>query len=383
MNKPAKVFWYCEKWQPGGIQAVQVNLLRHMPAGEIHFDIAVSEDDTDLFDEQLKKYGARKVVTLSRRYASPGKRTLANFFAVARLLRKGGYDAVHFNACHGVELIYVFWAWLFGIPLRIVHCRNNDIGAGGRSRPIKIACHEICKRLFGGCANVKLANSNLAARWLFTKKALASGSVQVLNNGIDASRYAFDASVRERVRAELQAEDAFLMGHIGHFSYQKNHEYLLEIFARLREIIPQARLLLIGSGEGEQDVRRQAEALGVADKVIFYGITNEVPSLLWAMDAFVLPSRFEGFGNVLIEAQAAGLKCFASGGVIPEAAKITENLSWLSLDESPAVWADAIAACANGYPREDRTADVAEKGYDISGMARRLAALYLSGGKKK
>ena len=83
-----KVFWYCEKWQPGGIQRVQVNLLPYFDPKEIQFDLAFSEDDTALFDEKIQAAGARKLVTLDRRYGSPGKRTLANFFAVRRILRR-------------------------------------------------------------------------------------------------------------------------------------------------------------------------------------------------------------------------------------------------------------------------------------------------------
>lgn len=381
MSESIKVFWYCEKWQPGGIQAVQVNLLRHMP--EIQFDIVVSEDDTDLFDQRLADAGARKLVTLNRRYSGPGMRTLANFFAVSRLLRTGGYDVAHFNACHGVELMYVFWAWLHRIPMRIVHCRNNDIGAGGRSRKLKIACHEICKRLFGWCANVRLANSDLAAKWLFTARQHRLGKVRVLKNGVDCSRFVFNAAVREQVRGELGLKNAFVVGHIGHFSYQKNHAFLLEIFAELKKQVPSAKLLLIGEGDGEAAARQQAEALGIAQDVLFYGVTNDIPSLLWAMDAFVLPSRFEGFGNVLIEAQAAGLRCFASRGVIPQAVRVTDNLTWLSLDDPPRTWAKAISGCASPYPHKDDTADIARSGYDISSMAAELTALYQDSRKKK
>ena len=163
-----KVFWYCEKWQPGGIQRVQANLLPYFDPKEIQFDLAFSEDDTALFDESIRAAGARKLVTLNKRYTSPGKRTLANFFAVRKILRDGHYDAVHFNACHGVELMYLFWAWFYRVPIRIIHARNNGIGAGGKSRPVKVLAHKACKHLFGCMANVRLANSELCARWLFS-----------------------------------------------------------------------------------------------------------------------------------------------------------------------------------------------------------------------
>lgn len=379
MEDKKRIFWYCEKWQPGGIQTVQVNLLNHFDLNKFQFDIAVSEDDTDFFDSRLETYGVRKIVTLSRHYRAPFRRVMANIFAIRRFLHDGNYDIVHFNVCHGVELIYLFWAWYYRVPVRIVHCRNNGIGAGGRSRKLKIMCHTVCKHVFRSCANVKLANSDLAARWLFCKKDMLSGAVHIINNGIEASRYSFSASERIKTRNKLGLTDKFVVGHIGHFSYQKNHEFLLHIMKELVTLVPNAVLLLIGTGERQDKIEQLADQLGISDHVIFGGITDNIPEMLWAMDAFVLPSRFEGFGNVLIEAQAAGLKCFASEDVIPKAVKITDNLTWVSLQESYSAWARQIAEVNNRYIHRDYTQKVIDAGYDCSAMADYLTKIYQNG----
>jgi len=371
------VFWYCEKWQPGGIQWIQVNLLRHMDTEHIHFDIVCSEDDTDRFDEAIHKANARKIISLDQKYNTPGYRTLVNIFAVRKLIRNGKYDVVHFNVCHGVELIYMFWAWLYRVPVRIAHCRNNGIGAGGKSRMMKRAAHEVCRRVFGFCANVRLANSDLAARWLYGKHAVRSGKVEIIRNGIDAKRYAFNAKRREELRKELGCNEKFVLGHVGHFNHQKNHDFLLRVFAALKKRIPQAVLLLVGEGEKEKEIRNAAEHAGILDSIIFYGVTDDVPGTMWAMDAFALPSHFEGFGNVLIEAQAAGLKCFASKNVIPANVRVCDLLEWISLENAPDEWADRIAEAYQPYVREDHSGDVVRAGYTIDGMARRLENLYL------
>ena len=371
-----KVFWYCEKWQPGGIQRVQVNLLPYFDPKEIQFDLAFSEDDTALFDEKIQAAGARKLVTLDRRYGSPGIRTLANFFAVRRILRDGHYGAVHFNACHGVELMYLLWAWVYRVPVRIVHARNNGIGAGGKSRLVKVLAHKVCKHLFGWMANGRLANSDLSARWLFSASDMRKGRVRVLKNGIDTERFSFDPAGRNETRNALRLENAFVVGHVGHFSYQKNHEFLLDIFAKIAQRNPDARLLLVGEGEGEAAVREQAERLEIEDKVIFYGATERVAPLLWAMDAFVFPSRFEGCGNALLEAQASGLPCFASQGVIPEAVAVTPLLHWLPLSDSPAAWADIILAQTGKEPRRTHAAEIIRAGYDLAAMAAFLNHTY-------
>ena len=373
----ANVFWYCEKWQPGGIQRVQVNLLPYFDPVEIQFDLAFSEDDTPLFDEKIRAAGARKLLTLNKRYHNPGRRTLANFLALRRILRDGYYDAVHFNACHGVEMIYLLWAWAYRVPVRIVHARNNNIGAGGKGRPIKVLAHQICKRLFDWMATVRLANSDLSAQWLFRKSDFEKSRVRVLKNGIDANAFAFDPVGREQTRKALGLENAFVVGHVGHFSYQKNHAFLLSVFAEIARREPKAHLLIIGEGDGKAEVQEQAQRLNVSDKVVFYGATENVPPLLWVMDAFVFPSRFEGCGNALLEAQAAGLPCFASKGVIPQDVAVTPLMCWLALSDHPAQWAEAILANRGKTPRLAHDAEIIQAGYDLSAMADSLEQIYL------
>ena len=373
----ANVFWYCEKWQPGGIQRVQVNLLPYFDPKEIQFDLAFSEDDTALFDDKIRAAGARKLLTLNKRCHGPGRRTLTNIFALRKIMREGHYDAAHFNACHGVEMIYLFWAWAYRVPVRIVHARNNNIGAGGKSRPVKVLAHQICKRLFGWMATDRLANSDLSAQWLFRKSDFEKSRVRVLKNGIDAKAFAFDPVGREQNRKALELENAFVVGHVGHFSYQKNHEFLLSVFAEIARREPKARLLLIGEGDGKAAIQEQAQRLNVSDKVVFYGATENVQPLLWAMDAFVFPSRFEGCGNALLEAQAAGLPCFASKSVIPQDVAVTPLVRWLALSDYPAHWAEAILANRGKTPRLAHDAEIIQAGYDLAAMANSLKRIYL------
>lgn len=381
MERKIKICWYCEKWQPGGIQNLQVNLLQHMHMKKMDFHIIVSEDDTKLFDEKLDQLGVKKSVSLKHIYKSPGKRVLANIFSMRKILKKGQYDVVHFNACHGVELIYVFWTWLYRVPIRIVHCRNNDIGSGGKSRQLKILCHKIGKGLFKNCANIKLANSDLAAIWLFGKRQLENGKVQILKNGIDLRKYNFNEENRNIMRARYNITDKLVVGHIGHFNYQKNHEFLLNIFEEILKRQKSALLLLVGTGEREQEIRQLAKKMDIDKNIIFYGVTEEVSKVLDMMDVFVFPSRFEGFGNVLVEAQASGLTCFASEGVIPKAVQVTPNVKWLSLNDSAEIWANAILKAGKNRDRRSYVQSIRDAGYDISDMAVKLEKIYF--GKTK
>ena len=375
-----RVFWYCEKWEPGGIQKLQTGLLPYLDRDKVRLEVAACEDDTALFDGALRAAGVQRLTTLQKRYRSPGLRTAANFFALRHIMKAGSYDAVHFNACHGVEAIYLFWAFLYRVPVRILHARNNGIGAGGKTRPIKVFCHLLCKHLFGGLATVRLANSDLAARWLFPAREVAGGRVRIVKNGIAAQAFAFDPEKRAAARRALGLENALVIGHIGHFTYQKNHPFLLNVFAEIARRNPRARLLLIGKGPGEQAAREQAKRLGVSERVIFCGVVSDVAPLLFSMDAFVLPSRFEGFGNVLLEAQAAGLPCFASRDVIPSAAAVTPLLHWISLQEGPEKWAKEILVQGVCEARRSFAQEIIDAGYDIARMAKELQEIYCGEG---
>ncbi len=172
-------------------------------------------------------------------------------------------------------------------------------------------------------------------------------------------------------------EKAFVVGHIGRFTYQKNHEFLLLSFACLRKKRPDAVLLLVGGGDLEPEVRRQAAVLGVEDALRFLGLRDDVQELMQAMDVFALPSRFEGLGLVLIEAQTAGLRAVASTAVPPEA-KVTELLTYLPLESGPEIWADELLKAADGYERTNRRRQIMEAGYDLSGQAARIEQLYES-----
>ena len=151
------------------------------------------------------------------------------------------------------------------------------------------------------------ACSRTAGSWLYGEKPF-----RVFNNAIELDRFTYDAAKRKAVRQELGLGDELVLGHVGRFCYAKNHEFLLDVMAEVCKQRPDAVLLLIGEGENEAAARRKAEALGLQRNVRFLGRQSDPAKFYQAMDAFVLPSRYEGLGIVLIEAQAAALPVICS-----------------------------------------------------------------------
>ena len=170
-----------------------------------------------------------------------------------------------------------------------------------------------------------------------------------------------------------------MVGVVGRLTYQKNPQFTVEIFAKVKEKRPNAVLMFVGQGELEEETRRMVQAKGLTDSVLFLGLRTDVPDLMQAMDAFVLPSRFEGLGIVYIEAQAAGLKTFATAEVVPQEACVDESLfTYLPREATAQQWADAVLA-ADTTQRENKLEVIQCHGYDIHQEAEKLRALYLKG----
>ena len=198
-----------------------------------------------------------------------------------------------------------------------------------------------------------------------------------MHNAIDPSAFSFSEVTRESLRAELGLEGRFAVGHIGRFNLQKNHKRLIEIFAQLKKIKPDAVLLLVGEGELEEETRAKVSELGVEDSVKFLGVRSDVPKLCMAMDVFVMPSLFEGLPVVGVEAQAAGLPCVFSAEVTDEVVILPQS-SQLPLSASNAEWAERIAACDGSV--SDRSAaiePVRAAGYDINAETEKISRMYL------
>ena len=166
-----------------------------------------------------------------------------------------------------------------------------------------------------------------------------------------------------------------VIGHVGRFSKEKNHDYLIDIFFEIQKKDNRYKLLLLGDGALKDSLKLKAEKSGLSDSVVFTGNVSNVQDYMQAMDLFVLPSEYEGLGIVGIEAQACGLPCVFSTGV-PEEAKLTENVKFVPLEDKDK-WVATIKKMIK-LPKLDNTEKIREAGYDINETAKQLESIYLS-----
>ncbi|HWN70809.1 MAG TPA: glycosyltransferase, partial [Haliangium sp.] len=154
-----------------------------------------------------------------------------------------------------------------------------------------------------------------------------------------------DADLRAATRRSLGlGERDLVIGHIGHFQRQKNHDFIVELAAAGRARGREHRFVLVGEGALRPEVEQAIAARGLGDRFVLTGLRSDIPALLSTFDVMILPSRWEGLGIVVLEAQAAGVPCLLSDRVPEEATVIEPLITRRALDVQG--WLDALDVIA-------------------------------------
>ena len=308
----------------GGVESVILNYYRHIDKSKVQFDFVVHKNPSENFVKEVKKGGGRLYEVTPYM-----KNVFAFTYEIYKIIRNGRYEIVHSNM-NRLSVFHLFAAWLAGAKVRILHNHTTDAKTEGLRTILKRVLRPFAKMF----ANRYWACSNLAGEWMYGKKAVQSGKITIIPNAIDLEKFAFNPDKRKLLRQKLGLENKFVLGHIGRFVYQKNHSFLIDVFAEVVKVKPEARLMLVGDGELRKTIEEKVVSLGLQDKVLFLGNRNDVADLYNAMDIFLLPSHYEGLPVVGVEAQANGLKCLFSDKVTEESKLLEEtmfiplNLEW-------------------------------------------------------
>lgn len=341
-----------------GLETMLMNYYRHIDRREIQFDFLTHRPERADYDDEIERLGG-KVYYAPRLYP---QHYAAYFSFMKDFFREHPeYRIVHAHI-DAMSYLPLLAAKRAGVPVRIAHSHSTSI-----DREWKYPIKQGFRLLLPTAATHRFACGQAAGEFLFRGKDFT-----LIPNAVDGAKYRFDPGVREAVRTELGLTDKRVLGHVGRFCYPKNHEFLIDIFhAALRED-ENVRLMLIGTGENEAAIREKVGALGIADRVLFLGSQAEVGRFYQAMDAFVMPSRFEGVPLTGVEAQFAGLPCVFSDRVPTEVA-FTERCSFLPLEKTAEAWAEYALSCAK-MPRNGE--NIVSTHYDIRSASRLLSDQY-------
>lgn len=344
----------------GGVEMVIMNYYRHIDRSRFQFDFYALEGSKIPQREEIETLGGRVFVVTRYTHVPEYEKALIKYF------KEEQYQIVHSNM-NTLSVFSLYAAKKAGVPNRIVH--NHSTAGKGETRKNIM---KYMLRPFSKLYPTKLvACSKYAGEWIYGKDA----DFTVFNNAIEVERFAYNPEIRKSVRKELGLDGKFVVGHVGRFCYQKNHDKLIDIFAEIKKKENNAVLMLIGEGELENAVKAKTKQLGHENDVLFLGKRNDINRIYQAMDVFVLPSRYEGLPVVGVEAQTAGLPCIFSGEVTDET-KILPSSMFIPLDASAENWANAVIESVKKYERKDVSTEIRKAGFDIKEQAEKMMKMY-------
>lgn len=362
-----KVLHHVAVMDRGGQETFIMNVFRNINRELIDFDFLCTLDKNGAYDKEIYGLGGKiyhvpsgfnKIKIIDRSIG------LYKFLVE----HKGEYDVFHIHTQHAMDAYICAKIALFtGIKKVIVHSHST-------STVYHPKLHKLFRPLLNKLQIFRFACSDLAGEWLYGKNE----SFTVIKNGVDISRFSFSEKIRNIVRTDLKLENKHIVGHVGSFTYPKNHEFIIDIFSQLSMLDENAVLVLVGTGPGFDNIRLLVNERNIADKVLFLGSRSDVNYLDQAFDVFVFPSRYEGLPVVLVEAQCSGVPCLISD-TITEEIDVTKQLFRENINNEPSLWANQILKLFNAkYCREEASEDVVRSGYDINNTVKELEKYYES-----
>lgn len=344
-----------------GITNIMLSYIKAMNKNGIDLYVASTIRAEDGIVEQLKNSGCRVIDFPSRK-----EKTLEYFWKLTEFIRKNKIDVIHAHGNSATLTIEMAAGWLGGCKKRIAHSHNTKCD--------QVKVDKLLRPLFYLLYTDAVACGEEAGHWLFENRQFT-----VLKNGRNINDFLYNEKIRKLMRERLQLDDKIVIGHVGGFFEQKNHKFLIDIFREIIKIEPNARLLLLRAGPLKSKIEDLSRDL--SGKVNFLGTTSHVGDYLQAMDGMLLPSLFEGLPLVAIEWQINGLPCLFAD-TVPKDCGLMPNVEFLSLNESPKMWAFELLNLIRNNSRVKYSKMainvIEDAGFDIKNNAEQLREIYLS-----
>ncbi len=319
----------------GGIENFYMNYYRRLDFEKYEIDFVTIYDDI-VYKEEIEKHGNIYIV------ANYNKNPFKYYCQLKQIFQSKKYDIVHVNMMSCANNIPFKLAKKQDVKVIIAHSHNANVPKGILRKILNV--YNRMKVL--NDANCFLACSNKAGKWMFGKKR----NFLVVPNQIDAEKYKFDYRLAVKHRKELNIEENdFVIGHIGRFSEQKNHDFIIEICKRLVKLNKRIVFVFVGDGAKKQKIIKNANKLNIMSNIRFVGMKSNANEYYNCFDCFILPSLFEGFPLVCIEAQFNGLKCFFSENITKEVVLNSNQCYFLPLEID--IWVKALLDNSNNYTR--------------------------------
>lgn len=366
-QEPIRVLMLFTILNRGGAETMVMNYLRKIDRTKLIFDFIVHREERGAYDDEIESMGCKifRFPSLSIIHILSYKKIVSSFFDA-----HPEYSMIH---GHCSELGYYIYreAHKRGFRFIAAHAHNEPCGFD-----FKLPVRNILKWLMRPYLTHCFTCGWGSAKWLFGKRLM--NKAIFFPNAIDASTFVFNSTKRDKVRTANSWTNRLVIGNVGRFAHQKNHVFLLDIFAEIIHREPSALLVLVGNGELEYEIKEKVSRLGLEASVRFMGSRFDIPDLLQGMDIFIFPSHFEGLGIAQLEAQTAGLQVLNSTKIPKDGIILPELVSFLSLNQSASEWAEKALQMAKNTSRKEHLQEIINAGFDINKNAEWLQNLYLA-----
>lgn len=347
----------------GGQEAFIMNMYRNIDKSKLQFDFIVHSDEKGDYDDEIKELGG-KIYRVT-----PKSKNLLRYWKEMNYIfnRNKEYKIIHIHTSSATVFLDAKIAKDNGIKNIIVHSHNTKSSNGN-------LIHRVLRGLLNRYTTIRLACGNDAAKWCFGEKYLSD--VKVINNAIDIEKYSYNDELRYKLRKEMDLDNSFVIGHIGRFHDQKNHTFIIDVFRDILKINNKSKLVLIGTGKKQDEIKRKVESYGIGDNVLFMGGRDDVDRLVNIMDVFLFPSLYEGLPVTLIEVQANGMNCIISDVITDEVDMGCELIEKISLLKSSKYWAEKILKKNRTVKMDNHLKYIKKNGYDIKSTVKTLEKIY-------
>jgi glycosyltransferase involved in cell wall biosynthesis len=373
MIEPIRVLQVISATDRGGAETWLLHALRYVDRDRVAMDFLVHYDRPGGYDAEIARLGARVFVC-------GGHRNLARqLYGMWRLQRDyGPYQVVHSHVDYYGGIVCLL-ARLLGVRARVVHSHNDTRAVDRTARLPRRMYTGLMKRFVRWFSTAGIGTSTSAAALMFGAGWSSEPRWRVVCACVDLSKFREPVD-RRQVRAEFGiSEDAMVFGHVGRFVDQKNHQFLVEVAERLATKESSATFVLVGEGPTKQRTEDEIGTRGLRDRFVVLAGRDDIARLMLGLfDYFLFPSLHEGLGLGLVEAQAAGLSCFVSAVIPPEAIVVPALVHQISLSAGPEAWAERIARHVAKRPTvtQPEALMAVERSFDIRQSAALLTKFY-------
>lgn len=365
-----KVLQVTESLDSGGREAFVMNLYRNINREKFQFDFFTLKEEEEFYTTEIKEMKGRIFSARTFSEKKGMKRFIKKNYYLYKIMKENKYSVIHIHACTPLDYIKVLFAKLARVNTIIMHSHSSYYLLDSK---LKRITSFIMKKMFSDIPNYRIACSEEAAQFLFSKKNIDLLQYSIVNNSIDLKKYYFNLDCRDKERKLLNIKNEIVIGHIGRFSSEKNHDFIIRAFEKISFNDDNIILILVGDGELKEQIIELIIEKNLEEKIRILPPIKDIYKLYQVMDIFWFPSIHESFGMVALEAQVSGLKVLTSN-TIPKKICLTNECEMLPLEEE--IWCKKTLYSIKKLKRKNFSSSKIFKQYDLEIMVNFFENLY-------